>query len=164
MNAYTWLLLVATFLSALMAGFLFAFAVVVMPGIKGLSDRDFLRSFRAIDRVIQDGQPLFMIMWLGSSIALIATTVLALMDRGGADLAIISMAAAASILLVQLPTMTINIPLNNKVQSLDLEVLDDAAASQARQAFEARWNRWNHIRTVVSGIILASLLWLLWRL
>lgn len=164
MSIYACVVTIATFLNALMAGFLFAFSVVVMPGIKQLSDRDFLRSFQAIDRVIQGGQPLFMIMWLGSSLALIAAVALALMHSGGQGRIIIAAAALASIFLVQLPTMTINIPLNNAVQSLDCDSLDEAAARQARESFESQWNRWNQVRTVVSVVILAALLLLLWRL
>ncbi|QDT01343.1 anthrone oxygenase family protein [Adhaeretor mobilis] len=164
MSTYAYFLMVATFLNALMAGFLFAFSAVVMPGIRQLSDRDFLRSFQAIDRVIQSGQPLFMIMWLGSSIALIVAAALALLDPGVQSRLIISTAALASVFLVQLPTMTVNIPLNNEVQSLDCDSLDEDAASQARLSFESQWNRWNQVRTVVSVAILAALLLLLWRL
>ncbi|MEQ8211646.1 MAG: DUF1772 domain-containing protein [Lacipirellulaceae bacterium] len=158
MSACTWTLLIATFLNALMAGFLFAFAVVVMPGIRNLNDRDYLRSFQAMDRVIQKGQPLFMAMWLGSTVTLIAAAVFAMMQLDGTERVLVVAAALASIFLVQLPTMTINIPLNNNVQALDCDSLNDAAASQAREAFEMRWNRWNVIRTVVSCAILAMLL------
>lgn len=158
MNAFTCTLMVATFLHALLAGFLFAFSVVVMPGIRNLKDRDYLRSFQAMDRVIQKGQPLFMAMWLGSTVTLIAAAVLAVIQLAGMERALVIAAALASVLLVQLPTMTINIPLNNQVQSLDCDNLDAAAASQAREVFEVRWNRWNVIRTVASCVILALLL------
>ena len=164
MNVFVWVLVIATFLCALMAGFLFAFAVVVMPGIKELSDRKFLQSFQVIDRVIQDSQPLFMVMWLGSTIALIVAAVLAILHEGRVGQVVVVSSALASVLFVQLPTMTINIPLNNKVQSLDCDTLDDVAASQAREGFEPRWNRWNVIRTVVSCAILAGLIVVLLRL
>ena len=164
MTVFVWALMIATFLCALTAGFLFAFAVVVMPGIKDLSDREFLRSFQAIDRVIQNSQPLFMLMWLGSTVVLIVAAVLAIVQQVGEDRMVIATAALASVFLVQLPTMTINIPLNNKVQSIDFDTLDDVAASQAREAFEPRWNRWNVIRTMVSCAILAGLLVVILRL
>ena len=44
-------LIVATFLCTLVAGFVFAFAVVVMPGIRTLGDGEFLRAFQVMDRV-----------------------------------------------------------------------------------------------------------------
>lgn len=40
-------LILATFLCSLVAGLLFAFAIVVMPGIRSLKDRDFLLAFQA---------------------------------------------------------------------------------------------------------------------
>jgi uncharacterized membrane protein len=58
------LLLLAAFLCSLVAGFLFAFAVVIMPGISPLDDRGFIRAFQLIDRVIQNNQPLFMLVWV----------------------------------------------------------------------------------------------------
>lgn len=164
MNAYAWLTTIATFLSALMAGFLFSFAVVVMPGISKLSDHEFLRCFQSIDRVIQRGQPLFMTMWLGSSLTLVAAAVLAVMFRSRLDQMVMASCAAASLLLVQLPTMTINIPLNNRVQSLEVESLGETRAREERLSFESRWNRWNVIRTSASCLILAGLLLqVLWR-
>ena len=50
-------LILATLLCSLVAGFLFAFATVVMPGIKTLNDREFIRAFQVIDGVIQNNQP-----------------------------------------------------------------------------------------------------------
>ena len=164
MNVFDLVTIVATFLCSLMTGFLFAFAVVVMPGIKNLGDRAFLRSFQEIDRVIQGGQPLFIVMWIGSTGALIVAAVLAMIHQSGLDRVLVPIAALASVFLVQLPTMTINIPLNNTVQSLDVDALDIHSASQAREAFEPRWNRWNVIRTVASCAILAMLLVTLYRL
>ena len=59
-------LILATFLCSLVAGFLFAFAIVAMPGIRNLNDRDFIRAFQVMDRVIQNNQPIFMLVWAGS--------------------------------------------------------------------------------------------------
>ncbi|GAB5402796.1 MAG: DUF1772 domain-containing protein [Aureliella sp.] len=160
----TWILIVATFLNALMAGFLFAFAVVVMPGLKRLSDHEFLRCFQATDRVIQNNQPLFMAVWLGSTLMLVLAAGLGVIHLDGIDRTLVVLAAMASIFLVQLPTMTINIPLNNKIQALDFDALDDAAIGLARESFESRWNHWNVIRTIVASIILADLLAVLIRL
>ena len=49
-------LIVATFLCSLVAGLVFVFAIVVMPGIESLNDREFIRAFQVIDRVIQNNQ------------------------------------------------------------------------------------------------------------
>ena len=98
-------LVVATFLCALVAGLLFAFAVVVMPGIRSLDDRGFIRAFQAIDRVIQNNQPLFMSVWVGSVLALISAAVLGVSALSGADRLLIIVAALLYLLCVQFPTV-----------------------------------------------------------
>ena len=70
MTIYQALLMMATFLCSLVAGFLFAFAVVIMPGIRRLDDGGFIRGFQVIDRVIQNNQPLFIFVWVGSALSL----------------------------------------------------------------------------------------------
>ena len=60
------ILILTALFSSLVAGFLFAFAIVVMPGIKKLSDGEFIRAFQEMDGIIQNNQPLFMLMWGGS--------------------------------------------------------------------------------------------------
>ena len=155
--------ILATFLCSLVAGFLFAFAVVVMAGIRKLSNREFIRSFQMMDGIIQNNQPIFMVVWLGSSIALIIAAVFGIgyLDTTGRWLLIFS--TLAYLLGVQLPTFTINIPLNNRLQSLNVDAMDEAAQEAAREAFEGRWNRWNAIRTVVSCLVSALLIVLVFR-
>mgnify|MGYP001573002823 CR=1 FL=1 len=157
-------LILATFLCSLVAGFLFAFSVVVMPGIKRLNDREFIRAFQEMDRVIQNNQPIFILVWAGSVVALIISAVLGIGQLGGIERSLLIFAALAYLLGVQLPTITINVPLNNKLQTLDADALDETAQKKARQDFEPRWNRWNAIRTFFSGLVSALLIVLLIRL
>lgn len=149
-------LITATLLNGLLAGFLFAFAVVVMPGIQKLPDRDFLRAFQQIDGVIQRGSPLFMLVWLGSAVSLILAAVLGVY-YGGANRWLLIGIAVAHVAFIQLPTMTINIPLNNRLQAADLDTLDADAVTALREDFEPRWNRWNVARTLVACVLAATL-------
>lgn len=156
-------LLVAAVLCSLVAGFLFAFAVVVMPGIGKLDDAGFLRAFQVIDRVIQNGQPLFMPVWVGSVLAVIAAAALSLWATTGADRALVVAAALVYLLGVQVPTGTVNLPLNNQLQRLDMATMTDPARRDAREAFERRWNQWNVIRTWVALAVTVLLLLVLFR-
>jgi uncharacterized membrane protein len=158
MDIHHVVLVAATLLSSLTAGLVFAFAVVVMPGIRSLPDRDFLRAFKVMDRVIQENDPLFLLVWVGSALAVVAAAALALVSLSGADLWLVLGAAATYLVGVQLPTFAINVPLNNRLQALDLDALDQAALGAAREAFEARWNRWNSIRTVLATLTALMLL------
>lgn len=74
----------------------------------------------------------------------------------------------ASVLLyllgVQLPTVTINVPLNNTVQTLAIADMDETAQEAARREFESRWNYSNVTRTVLASLVSVLLMILLLRL
>ena len=156
-------LIIAALLCSLVAGLVFAFAVVVMPGIKALGDGEFLRAFQVIDRVIQNNQPLFLLVWVGSVVALLASAALGFGQLDGVGRLLVITAVLVYLLGVQLPTMTINIPLNNTVQALEIDGMDPPAHEAARRAFESRWNTWNSIRTVLASLVAVLLfILLLW--
>lgn len=164
MGAFHLTLVAATFLCSLVAGFLFAFTVVAMPGIGTLSHGPFLQAFQAMDRVIQDNQPIFLLVWVGSVLTLVASAALGFGQLVGTDRLLLLAALVVYLLGVQLPTVAVNIPLNNAAQALDVDELDGAALEAARRDFEPRWNRWNLLRTVLAGLVSALLMALLLRL
>jgi uncharacterized membrane protein len=156
-------LVLATFLGSLVAGFLLAFAVVVMPGLKGLDDGDFIRAFQVIDRVIQNGQPVFMLVWAGSALAMVVAGGLGLWALNGADRLLLILAALVYLACVQLPTVAINVPLNNQLQKLNVAMMSESTRKHARNEFEPRWNRWNSIRTACACVVSMLLILLLLR-
>ena len=158
------MLITAALLCSLTAGFVFAFATVVMPGLRELEDGNFLRTFQLVDGVIQHNQPLFMTMWLGSTGALLTAVVLGVGPLAGADRMLLLGAGLLYLGGVQFPTVTINVPLNNQLQRLDIAALDAAEQRSAREAFESRWNRWNRVRTGFASLSVALMLVLLVRL
>lgn len=157
------LLVLATLLCSLVSGFLFAFSVVVMPGIKSLGDREFVRAFQVMDRVIQNNQPVFVLVWLGSVVALIAAAAVGFGQLDKTGRVLLLGAAAVYLLGVQLPTLAVNVPLNNQLQSVQVETLDAPGLQAAREAFEPRWNRWNLLRTLLSVLVAAALIVLVLR-
>lgn len=148
-----------TLLVGLVAGFLFGFAVIAMPGLGTLRDGEFLRAFQVMDRVIQENHPLFMLVWVGSVVATVATVIIGLSQLSGGDLVLLIAAAALYLAGVQVPTATINIPLNNRVQLVDTADADQGTLTDERAVFEPRWNRWNRIRTAAA--VVATLLFLI---
>ena len=163
MPLYQAILVLATLLCSLVAGLLFTFAVVVMPGIGTLNDGIFIRAFQVMDRVIQNNQPLFMLVWVGSAVVLLTATLMGVWQLRGADRILLMAAAFVYFLGVQAPTFTINVPLNNSLQKLDAGTMSETAQKRARSDFEPRWNRWNAIRTACSIFASALLLILLLR-
>ena len=157
-------LVLTTLLCSLVAGFLVAFAVVVMPGIQGLNDHGFLQAFKKMDRIIQDSHPIFVVLWLGSVLTLLLSVFLAYGKLEGLNWMLLLFAGGLFILGVQLPTATINIPLNNQLQKQELSTLPPAQVRKAREHFEDRWIQWNIIRTIFAILTSVLLLMLLLRL
>jgi uncharacterized membrane protein len=123
----------------------------------------FIRAFQTSDRIIQNNQPLFMFVWAGSVLAVIGTAVTAIWVLTGVDRLLIIVAALLYLLGVQVPTIAINIPLNNQLQRLDVATMTGTARQRARETFEARWNRWNVIRTLCASVVAGLLMFLLRR-
>ena len=157
-------LILATLLCSLVAGFLLAFATVVMPGIKTLNDREFIRAFQVIDGVLQNNQPLMVAVWMGSILAAVAAAVLGFGQLDGTQRLLSISAPLVYILGVQLSTFTINVPLNNRLQRLNVDAMDEVALKAARMNFEPGWNRWNLVRTPFAGLASVLFMILLFRL
>jgi uncharacterized membrane protein len=150
-------LVFATLTTLLVTGLLFTFALLVMPGLGQLEDRAFLRGFQEIDRIIQNGHPVFVVVWLGSVVSVVAAAVMGFSQLDGLARGLLLAAAGFYLLGVQLPTMRGNVPLNNRLQTLELETMGQPELAEARQAFEPAWNRLNLFRTII-GVVVALLL------
>ena len=134
-----------------------------MPGIGKLGDKEFIRSFQVIDGIIQAGQPVFGLVWMGSVVALLFSAVIGALQLDGIERAFVVISVLVYVLGVQVPTFRINVPLNNTLQRLDIDAMDVDALASARRAFENRWVKWNSIRTVMASVVSVALMFvLLW--
>ena len=156
-------LMLTIMLCSLVAGLLFGFAVVVMPGIAKLTDKEYLLAFKHMDGIIQNNQPLFILVWAGSILSIIITLILGIMNLSGTQIYLLVFASILYLFGVQLPTFRFNIPLNNSIQHLNIESLEESEATSSRVDFEIPWNRWNKIRTVNAILSVSMLLLLLIR-
>ena len=135
---------------SLVGGFIFTYAIVVMPGLSNLNDKDFLRAFQVTDTIIQNNQPLFMFTWIGSIVAMLTTILVSLVSVGLSETWLILLIAAAYFLGVQGITVAIHIPLNNHIHNVKIEELNDGTLADERLKFETRWNFFNYIRTSIA--------------
>lgn len=159
MSMFDLTLTLSALLCSLVAGFLFAYAVVIMPGIKNLDDKQFIKAFQITDRVIQNNQPVFLFVWIGSAFALIFCSVTGFSILQGLDFYLLLLATVSYLAGVQVSTIVIHLPLNNKLQEYDVETMSDEALREVRLGFEARWNRSNQIRTIIAcGVSLLLIL------
>ena len=143
---------------ALVTGFIFTYAIVVMPGFSKLSDKEFLKAFQVTDAIIQNNQPLFMLTWLGSIISIISTIVISMVILGISDAWYIVLVGIVYLLGVQVVTFSIHIPLNNHVQQFDFDKLDDQKLNKERLKFEKKWNYFNNFRTVIAFFVSLALI------
>jgi uncharacterized membrane protein len=140
-------------LCLLVTGFILTFAIVVMPGIAKLEDKDFLRAFQVTDGIIQGNQPLFLFIWLGSVISVLATVVSALIIPEFRDAWLIVCVGGFYLVGVQGLTIGVHLPLNDGIKDLKIDSLDNEALREERLNFEKKWNFYNKIRTLVSFVV-----------
>ena len=143
-------LIFSILLCSLVSGFILTYAIVVMPGLSNLNDKNFLRAFQVTDAVIQNKQQLFMFIWIGSIVSILTTILISLVIIGLSKAWPIVLIGIVYLLVVQGITITIHIPLNNHIQNIKIEKLNEKSIADERINFEKRWNFFNYIRTAVA--------------
>ena len=143
-------LILSILFCTLVTGFIFTYAVIVMPGLSKLDDKEFLRAFQVTDGIIQNKQPLFMLTWVGSIISVLGTVFCAILSLELREAWLIILCGVVYLLGVQGITMSIHLPLNNKLQKLVLDELSNQFLKEERGNFEKKWNFYNKIRTALA--------------
>ena len=134
----------------LVTGFIFTYAVIVMPGFSKLDDKEFVRAFQVTDGIIQNNQPLFMFTWIGSIISVLGTILCAVLSLELRESWLIILCGVVYLLGVQGITIFIHLPLNNKLQKMALDELSNRILREERGKFEKIWNFYNKIRTALA--------------
>ena len=151
-------LISSALLCSLVAGITLVFAIVVMPGITKFENKEFLKAFQLIDGVIQNNQPLFLLVWLGSIISVLVTILSSIITLGFLDSLIIVCVCSIYLFGVQGITILIHLPLNQRIQNLDINNLDKDKLKEERTKFENKWNYFNKIRTGLALFVSLMLL------
>jgi len=146
---------------SLVTGFIFTYSVVVMPGFSKLNDKDFIRAFQVTDNIIQNNQPLFMLIWIGSILSVISTIVFSIFNINAGYSIFIIVTGFFYLIGVQGLTISIHIPLNNNIQKIDVDKEDELKLKEVRKEFEIKWNYYNRIRTVVAFTVTTLLMLIL---
>lgn len=142
----------ATIATGLVAGLLFAFSVAVMPALGRTADRTFVDVMQQVNAAIQN--PAFFLAFLGAPLLIAVAAVL--QWRSPALPWLLAGLALYGVMIVV--TAVVNVPLNNVLADAGPAAgIDDPAG--VRAAFEARWVRWNLVRTLTSAAALGCLVW-----
>ena len=142
----------------LVTGFTLLYAVVIMPGLSKLDDKEFIKAFQVTDGVIQDNQPLFILTWLGSVISVVGAILSSIISVGLPEAWLIVSVGVVYLLGVQGITLSVHLPLNNHIKKINIEKTDHQTLSVEREKFETRWNFFNTIRTGISFLVSLTLL------
>ena len=150
MNLLELSMITSAFLCSLVTGFTLIFAVVVMPGISKFEDKEFLKAFQLIDGIIQNNQPIFLLIWLGSIVSVLITLFSSIKILGLQDSVMIISVCCIYLFGVQGITLRIHLPLNRRIENLDINNLDIEKLNEERKNFENKWNYFNKIRTGIA--------------
>ena len=161
MDFLDFMLIPSVILCALVTGFIFTYAIVVMPGFSKLSDKEFIKAFQVTDEVIQNNQPLFMITWIGSIISILLTIIVATATTGLSNSWLIILVGFIYLLGVQGVTIVIHLPLNNHIQKMNIDKMTDKDLGEERRKFQKKWNFFNNIRTSVAFSVCVTLILIL---
>lgn len=147
-------LVAATVTMGIMAGVFGLYTHTVMPGLRRTDDRTFVGAFQALDRAIINRW--FM---LGGFLGALVFTGLATALQLGTGGAALRWTGAAFVLYLAVVVITgaVNVPQNNGIKAAgDPDAIEDLAGVRARFD-EARWARWNLVRTVATTVALVCL-------
>ena len=153
MNFLDILLVLSILLCSLVTGFIFTYAIVVMPGLSKLKDKEFIRAFQVTDEIIQNNQPIFMLIWVGSIISVLSLIISSVFIIGISGSLLTILIGTIYLFGVQGVTIGIHLPLNNQIQKVNTEELDDQKLHEERLNFERKWNFFNNIRTIIAFFI-----------
>ena len=141
-------------LCALAAGFILTYAIIVMPGLSKLDDKEFIKAFQVTDGIIQNNQPIFILIWVGSIISVLGTIITSILSLGIVEAWPIIFVGVIYLLGVQVITISIHLPLNKHIQKIDINSTNSQTLSEVRKNFETKWNYFNNIRTGIALFVI----------
>ena len=148
-------------LCALATGFILTYAIIVMPGLSKLDDKEFIKAFQVTDGIIQNNQPIFILIWLGSIISVFCTIIVSIISLGILEAWLIIFTSVVYLLGVQVITISIHLPLNRRIQNIDINSTNSQKLSDERKNFETKWNYYNNIRTGIAVFVVLIFLLIL---
>ena len=143
---------------SLVTGFIFTYAIVVLPGFSKLDDKEYIKAFQVTDEVIQNNQPLFMLTWIGSILSVLGAILASILSPDLGETWFIVLIGVVYLVGVQGITITIHLPINNHIKDLNLDELDNQTLIKERLKLETKWNYFNNIRTGAGLFVIMSLL------
>ena len=144
----TIILIISIVFSGLMAGLFYAWSISVTPGLAKIKDASYLHAFQSMNRAILN--PLFFVVFFGLVVLLPLLSYFTFQHSTGNQFWLVVSATVVYFVGIMAVTIAGNIPLNNKLEALQIESMTPEQMDEFRKGFESKWNRLNHIRTISS--------------
>jgi uncharacterized membrane protein len=142
------LLVLGGTLTGLLAGVFYAFNVAVVPALRRLKAREHIAAMNAINDKIKN--PIFFLSFFGPTLLL---PLAAYLHRAESTFPLLVAAALLHIVGSNGVTAAGNIPLNERLDKVNLDQISDAEAEQIRQDFQgpgSPWMRFHAVRTLAA--------------
>ncbi len=148
------ILLGSVIFTGLSAGLFYAWSVSVIPGTKKIMDLTYLETMQSINRAILN--PAFFLIFFGSIILLSLASIYEFHTNKWVFGLLLASAITYLIGTIGVTGLG-NVPLNDKLDVLNLKELGIDRIREFRMYYEPNWNRLHLIRTVfaVSSFLLA---------
>lgn len=142
------LIFITVLFSGAMAGLFYAYSISVMWGLDAISGQDAVAAMQSINQQIQN--PIFFTTFFLTPLVAVAAAIACTM--AGQTSAAVAVAAAGIIYVFGafVPTVAINVPMNEALAILGTGREEDWLA------YSPRWTFWNHLRTLACFASLAS--------
>ncbi len=131
--------------SGLVAGIFFAFSTFVMRALGQLPENQGIAAMKAINVTVLN--PWFFLAFFGTGAVCLPVAFLAWGSAAGTHRVYLLAGCALYLLGCLLVTVAFNVPLNNRLASVEL---DSSGAEGLWANYLSRWTRWNHVRTAAS--------------
>ncbi len=147
-------LMLGILFTGLTAGLCFTWSNAVIPGIARLDNLTFLKSFQSMNRAIINSS--FLMVFFGPVVLLFFNSYL--FKNNSTSFWLFLIAAILFFVGIGIVTIFGNVPLNETLDSSNLETLSKIELQELRNSFERPWNRWHTIRTLSSFSAFALLI------
>jgi len=142
--------------SGAMFGFFFAWVCSTMWGLDAADPNVAIAAMQAMNASVRNW--VFAPAFFGTPVLLLFTALAALMRRERRAAVCFASAGLLYVLGVMVPTMTVNVPLNEALALVETP-LGPAEAGEAWRAYSGPWQDWNALRAVAAGLVLALAGW-----
>lgn len=143
------LVLVSLLLSAAIFGFFYAWVCSTMWGLDATDPRVAIQAMQAMNASVRNG--VFAPAFFGTPFFLTITAIVLWVSKFQKSASLFGLSAVTYFCFGLVLTMAVNVPMNEILASVVIPD-DVVAARQIWSDFSPKWQFWNQLRTVASGV------------